>query len=519
MSPSPENEDNATSNDRSVSSNDASAPLTPLNDDRVNLIPMQQKWSPSGSRWKDFLHFVGPGWFVSIAYVDPGNYQADIQAGAASRYELLWVVWWTSILSIYVQILCVRLAYYTNMTLAEAQARHSTKWMRRLNWFIAEFSTIITDLPEVIGIGIACNIFFGWPYYVGVIFSLFTTMVFLFTMNFGMRVLETIIFLFVGIMSISLFIEMDFVGVNGGEVVEGWLYGFTKLSNQNIFDITGVLGAVVMPHNLYLHTAACQARPAEKEHIKQAVYLSSWEPVAPIVLSFFVNLAIVAIAAERVYGTENASLVGLTDFCEYFQKLTGGCGLWAIALLAAGQSSAITTTYTGQYVMDGFLQLQIPVQMRAIVTRLIAITPCIIVSTAFPNQLNELVNIVNSSLALLLPFAFTPLVKYNCSPEIMGEEGCAKGLEKYILYFFAVAVWAINAFGLSLANGGFFGDLRPKLNGAGSATLMGIVEILVQIFYVWWNWNCVMTPIAKVSAVPTIESDGGAISSEDLDLL
>jgi len=490
------------------------SPLSVENADRVNLIQMHSKWSPSGSKWRDFLHFVGPGWFVSIAYVDPGNYQADIQAGATSRYQLLWVVWWTSLLSIYVQILCVRLAYYSNMTLAEAQAQNSSRKMRFLNWFIAEFSTVITDLPEVIGIGIACNIFFGWPYYVGVILSLVTTMVFLCTLNFGMRILETIVFIFVGIMSIALFVEMDFVGVDGSELMQGWIYGFTTVSQQDIFAITGIVGAVVMPHNLYLHTAACQARPSEAQHVKQAVRWSSLEPVVPIIMSFFINLAVIAIAAERVYGTENAAQVGLTDFCDYFQKLTGGCALWAIALLAAGQSSAITTTYTGQYVMDGFLQLQLPVRMRAIVTRLVAITPCIIVSTAFPNKMNEMVNMVNSALSFLLPFAFTPLVKFNCSPKVMGDEGCAKGCEKYLLYVFAFLVWLVNALALTLEGGGFFGDLKANTSHEGKKLLITMLEVLVQLFYGWWNWNCIRTPLVRVQPIPTSE-----LSAQDIDLL
>src|SRR6056300_483654 len=126
-------------------------------------------WQPSGSYLKDFICFSGPGWFVSIAYVDPGNYQADIQAGATSRYNLLFALWWTGILSIYVQILCVRLAFYGKLTLSQAQAQNSTKASRYFHWAIAEFSTIITDLPGVVGFGIALNYFFGWPYYIGVL--------------------------------------------------------------------------------------------------------------------------------------------------------------------------------------------------------------------------------------------------------------------------------------------------------------------------------------------------------------
>jgi natural resistance-associated macrophage protein 2 len=322
-------------------------------------------WEPSGCWWKDLLHFCGPGWLVSIAYVDPGNYQADIQAGATTRYELLWTIWWTSILSIYVQVLCVRLGYGTQCTLAQVQARELKQyeqqyeqqhggnsvdgsivtslrksWRRYFAWFVAEFSVVLTDLPEVIGFGIACNLFFGWPYWIGVIGSLLTTMVFLATMNFGMRVLEGIIFVFVGIMSIALFVEMGFVGVDVPALTKGWVYGFVDATSDDLFAIVGILGAVVMPHNLYLHTGTVQTRKVKQtpEIIDTAILYCSWEPVLPIIVSFFVNMAVVSIAAESVFGAPGAANVGLTDFCQYFQGLKGGCVLWGVALMSAGQS-------------------------------------------------------------------------------------------------------------------------------------------------------------------------------------
>lgn len=456
-------------------------------------------WSPSGLWYRDFWHFVGPGWFVAIAYVDPGNYQADIQAGATSRYSLLCVIWWTSVLSVYVQILCVRLAYYSNLTLAEAQSRHfasDKQWMRYVAWALAEFSTIITDLPEVIGIGIACHIFFGWPYYVGVVLSLLTTMLFLATIQFGIKVLESIIVAFIGVMSIALFVEMDFVGPSGSELMRGWLLGMKDLGSDDMFQIAGVVGAVVMPHNIYLHTAACQARPVAKKYVKQAVYWSSLEPIAPILVSFFVNMAIVTIAAEQVFGTEGAEAVGLSDFCDYFQALKAGCVLWGIALLAAGQSSAITTTYAGQTVMDGFVQFQLPIKIRAVLTRLLAITPCVIVSAAFPSHMNRLVNIVNASLSILLPFAFTPLVKYNCSPAFMGQSNAARGVERLILYGFAVVVWLVNAAALSVKGGGFFGDLRATVS-SGWYVVIVLIEVCAQTFYAWWNLYVLWTPVQQ----------------------
>ena len=295
-----------------------------------------------------------------------------------------------------------------------------------MNWFIAELSAVITDLPEVIGIGIAGKIFFGWPYYVGVLMSLLTTMVFLGMLQFGLRSLEWMIFVFVGIMSAALFVEMSFVGVQWGKLIEGWTFDVVLTERSDLFAVTGIIGAVVMPHNLYLHTAACQSRRVERtvETVQEAVHYCTWEPVFPLLFSFFINAAVVSIAAETVYGTDDAGDVGLTDFCDYFKTLKGGCKLWGLALLAAGQSSAITTTYSGQYVMDGFLQIRLPVWGRAIMTRLVAITPCVIVSIMFPSgpALNEIVNIVNSSLSILLPFALTPLVKVSYKVSVNAAE-------------------------------------------------------------------------------------------------
>lgn len=213
--------------------------------------------------------------------------------------------------------------------------------------------------------------------------------------------------------------------------------------------------------------------------MKEAVRWSSWEPVVPIIVSFFVNMAIVAIAAEQGFGVEGAENVGLSDFCRFFDKLKWGCVLWGIALLAAGQSSAITTTYTGQYVMDGFLNIRLPIRSRAILTRLFAITPCVIVSVIFPGQMNRMVNIVNSSLSFLLPFAFTPLAKYNCSAAFMSEDHASKGVERVVLYGFAGAVWFVNALALSINGGGFFGDLRQKQSTVGPLLFF---EIAIQVF-------------------------------------
>jgi len=472
-------------------------------------------WEPSGTWWKDFLYFSGPGWFVSIAYVDPGNYQADIQAGATSRYSLLFALWWTGILSIYVQVLCVRLAFYARLTLSQVQAQtYTSNRQRYIYWAIAEFSTIITDLPTVIGFAIAINYFFGWPYYVGVLMSILTTMVFLASLSCGIRLLEGAICIFVAIMSVALWVEMSFVGPDTSELLRGWAIGFVDTTRADIFSLAGIMGSVVMPHNLYLHTAAVQSKThhikQSPDIIKKAVKFCSIEPIVPIIISFFVNMAVVAIAAESVYGSENASSVGLTDFCTYFQNLKGGCLLWAIALLAAGQSGAITTTYTGQYVMDGFLQIQLPLWMRSIITRLVAIGPSLLISILYPDKLNHLVNIVNALLGILLPFAFTPLVKYNCTESIMGEGNASKGLEKAVLYSFAIAVWAVNACTLSMNGGGFFGEITPSMPMSAKKVCLVAVEAVIQLTYAWWNFSTLFGSVGG-----TKQSTGNAESQSE----
>ena len=477
----------------------------------------EEYWEPSGNHLRDYLHFLGPGWLVSIAYIDPGNYQADILSAASAGYSLLFAVWWTSVLSIYVQVLCVRLAYYGRVNLAEAQAKVTThyiggkkhSWHRYLNWFLAEFSAILTDLPEVVGIGVACNIFFGWPYYVGVLLSLITTMLFLATQNYGIRVMENIIFFFVMVMSVALFVEMAEIGVDRPAIVAGWLYGFTDLKPRDIFAVTGIIGSCVMPHNLYLHSAASKTRRVRSKHLDQAVKWGSLEPIFPIVFSFFVNLAVIAIATESFGSGVVIGQVGLTTFASYLRT---GAFLFGIALLASGQSSAITTTYAGQHIMDGFLNIQLPIRWRAIFTRLVAIVPCIIVSIFMPHQLNQLVNIVNSLLSVLLPFAFTPLVKYNCSPEIVGDANAFVGVPRAVLYLFAFGVWALNAFSLSANGGGFFGNWKANMPPSTAKTMLTVLEVSIQLFYAWWNVDCVLAPVDASTAL--LHTDDDAESAE-----
>jgi len=310
-------------------------------------------------------------------------------------------------------------------------------------------------------------------------------------------VLEVIVVLFVGIMSIVLFLEMAMIGVDRNELLTGWTVGFLDTTSADLFSVTGIVGCVVMPHNLYLHTATCQSRPVQRDAatVDLAVRFSSWEPVLPVLVSFFVNAAVVAVAAETVYGEKDAEGTGMTDFCEYL-GVTGSCLMFGVALVSAGQSGAITTTYTGQYVMDGFLDVRLPLWARALLTRLAAILPCIALAVAYPDgsSLNVMINFVNSALAFLLPFALTPLIKYNCSTAYMGKHA-AGPCERVLLYLLGFTVYLLNAIGLSAPGGGFFGDVLAGMEWGATKVGWLALSVLIQAFYLAWNVHCILAPV------------------------
>ena len=492
--------------------------------------PNKNAWMSSGSKWKDYLHFCGPGWLVAIAYLDPGNTQADIQAGAVGGYSQLWTFFWVTTLSIYIQVLCARLSMVGQTTLSESMRKIiKHKWLRYVAWAIAEFSVIITDIPEVIGMGIAFNVFFDWPYYVGCLISPVTTLLFLATQNSkgGMRWLEMMIVLLIGVMAITIFIEWGLVDSEPAKAIEGLVYGFVEKDGRNLWLITGIIGAVVMPHNLYLHTASVLSRPVRRDNetVKKATFWVSVEPIVPIMFSFLINIGIVIVAASNVYGKPGAENVGNTDFASYL-KVKGGPILWGIALLAAGQSSAITTTYSGQYIMDGFLEMRIPVWARAIGTRMIALLPCVLIAACVPGDaaLNTIVDIVNSSLSILLPFALTPLARLVTSKSYFGEYAATKW-EAAIIWFGTFAVYVINVMSLSTKGGGFFGDLMLgvqqtladgtilpfKVQTAATVQyniLNDISQIVMLLYMLYFIFIPIDEPIRNVNDPRPVEEEG-----------
>merc|ERR1712193_508727 len=384
-----------------------------------------------------FIRYFGPGWLVCIAYVDPGNYQADINSGATTGYTQNWVILWTELLSWYVQYMCVKLQHYTNTNLAEAMALQYPKYIRWMFWAIAEISIILTDLPEVIGFAIAIHLFNpSVPLWAGVLLSFLTTMLFLVTLQRGSYFIELTACALVVIMSVVLFVEWGLSPTDSVAFAKGAFLPLLPMDASAVQSIIGIIGAVVMPHNLYLHSGALESRraPNVEKYKRQAVWLGLWDPFIPILSTTVVNWAIAALAAIFVYGNPNApDNLGIASFPKFLQ-VKGGTIMWGIALIAAAQSSCITTTYSGQFVMDGFLKINLPKWARAIITRCVAVVPCVIVAAVLDDTAMELmIDVVNSSLAFLLPFALIPLTRLTTSKQYMGDKFKAGPIETWII--------------------------------------------------------------------------------------
>merc|ERR1719182_767862 len=263
-----------------------------------------------------------------------------------------WVILWTQLLSWYVQYMCVKLRHYSNTNLAEAMAIQYPKYIRWLFWIIAEVSIILTDLPEVIGFAIAINLFNpSVPLYAGVLLSFLSTMLFLASLVKGSYFIELTACALVMIMSIVLFVEWGLSPTDSVAFAKGAFLPLLPMDASAVQSIIGIIGAVVMPHNLYLHSGALESRrcPSVEKYKRQAVRL------------------------------------GIASFPDYI-SLKGGKIMWGIALIAAAQSSCITTTYSGQFVMDGFLRINLPRWARAIITRCVAVVPCVVVAAAFDSK-------------------------------------------------------------------------------------------------------------------------------------
>ena len=390
--------------------------------------------------WKQWRAFVGPAILVSVGYMDPGNWGTDLQAGARFKYGLLWVVGLASLMAIFMQVISARLGVVTGKDLAQCCRDWYPKWSRWPNWLLSEMAIGACDLAEVLGSAVALNLLFHIPLLWAVIITGVDVLLLLALQRFGMRTIEAVVVLLVATIAVCYFLELFVLEQTQPSFLE---MGRALVSPHfrefgMIYIAVGIIGATVMPHNLYLHSALVQSRQLQSDErsVRNAIRFNTIDSVVALAIAFFVNAAILVLAATLFFGKESVVAAG-GDVVHFspdsdwirvayltLAPLLGTVAastLFAVALLASGQSSTITGTLAGQVVMEGFMHWRIRPWVRRLITRSLAILPAVlIIGLRGDSSVTDLLTLSQVVLALQLPFAMFPLLHFTSSERRMG---------------------------------------------------------------------------------------------------
>jgi manganese transport protein len=368
------------------------------------------------STFRKILAFFGPAYLISVGYMDPGNWATDLAGGSQFGYSLLWVLLMSNIMALLLQSLSARLGIVTQRDLAQASRETYSPFINYILYFLAEVAIAACDLAEVLGMAIGLNLLFDISLINGVMITVLDTFLLLFLINKGMRKMEAFIIALVAIIGFSFIFEMIFAEPEITKVLTGLIP--TMPSETALYIAIGIIGATVMPHNLYLHSSLVQTRKFDrsKAGIKQALKYNFIDSTIALNLAFFVNAAILILAAATFYKAGMFEVAEIQDAHQLLEPLLGTKWapiLFAVALIAAGQSSTITGTLAGQIIMEGYLNLRIQPWVRRIITRLIAIVPAVIVITIFGEGVTGKMLILSQViLSLQLGFAIIPLIHF-----------------------------------------------------------------------------------------------------------
>jgi manganese transport protein len=369
----------------------------------------------NGTGWKKILAFFGPAYMISVGYMDPGNWATDLAGGSQFGYSLLWVLLMSNLMALLLQSLSARLGIVTRRDLAQASRETYPKYINIFLYALAEVAIAACDLAEVLGMAIGLKLLFDLPMLWGVSITMLDTFLLLFLMNKGIKKMEAFIIALIAIIGLSFLAEMFFAKPDAAEVVKGLVPSIP--SGAALYIAIGIIGATVMPHNLYLHSSLVQTRKFDRSFngIKKAIRYNLIDSVIALNLAFFVNAAILILAAATFFSNGLHEIADIQDAHKLLEPMLGNWAavLFALALIAAGQSSTITGTLAGQIVMEGYLNLRIQPWVRRIVTRLIAILPAFFTILYFgEDSTGELLVLSQVVLSLQLGFAVIPLIHF-----------------------------------------------------------------------------------------------------------
>ena len=404
--------------------------------------------------WRRMLQFLGPGLLVSIGYMDPGNWATAIEAGSGFGYNLLFVVLLASLAGMVTQCLAMRLGIATGKDLAQlTRERYGTK-ASRVHWALAELSIIATDLAEVLGCALAFHLLLGCSLTTGILLTALDTLIVLGLKGQNFRPLEAIMLALVATIGGCYLVELILIKPYWPDVAAGFMPSWESVSEREpLYLAIGILGATVMPHNLYLHSSIVQTRQVDGTvpGKRSAIRMARIDTIVTLLLALFVNAAILILAAAAFYKNGYTEVTQIQDAYALLAPLVGtglAAILFGIALLASGQSSTFTGTIAGQVIMEGFLQLKIPCWLRRVITRGLALIPALVGVIWFGDRaVGDLLVASQVVLSLQLPFALWPLIRFTGNRQLMGEfanAGWTTALAWFIFTVISVAnIWLI----------------------------------------------------------------------------
>ncbi|CAH2224548.1 natural resistance-associated macrophage 2 isoform X1 [Pelobates cultripes] len=487
-------------------------PFTSYFDEKIPIPEDEQHtWFSFRKLWA----FTGPGFLMSIAYLDPGNIESDLQSGSVAGFKLLWVLLVATIIGLLLQRLAARLGVVTGLHLAEVCNRQYPKAPRILLWLMVEIAIIGSDMQEVIGSAIAINLLSVGiiPLWGGVLITIVDTFFFLFLDKYGLRKLEAFFGLLITIMAVTFGYEYIRVSPDQGQLLKGMFFPYCEgCGTRQLEQAVGIVGAVIMPHNMYLHSALVKSREvnrANKKEVREANKYFFIESAIALFISFIINVFVVAVFAEAFFGKTNIEVhnecfnktsphsdlfPNNTDTLEvdiYKGGVVLGCFfgpaalyIWAIGILAAGQSSTMTGTYSGQFVMEGFLNLKWSRFARVILTRSIAITPTLFVAifqdVEHLTGMNDFLNVLQS---LQLPFALIPVLTFTSLRPVMNEFANGLGWKIaggiLILIVCSINIYFVVVYVSALGHVVFY-------------VIAALLSVAYMCFVVYLTWQCLV---------------------------
>jgi manganese transport protein len=383
---------------------------------------------PTGSFWRKLVAFLGPGYLVAVGYMDPGNWATSLAGGSKFGYALLTVALLSNIMAIILQSLCARLGIAAGRDLAQACRDAFPRWVSRPLWIAAEIAICATDLAEVIGTAIGLNLLFGIPLEIGVLITALDVFLILWMQNLGFRWIEAFVVTLLGVITVCFATQIAMADPNWGAVIRGFAPTTQIVTNPDMLYLAlGILGATVMPHNLYLHSGVVQTRRfgdsiADR---REAISLASADSTIALMFALLINASILILAAATFNRTGQHDVAELDQVHAFLAPLLGSAiapTLFGIALLCCGLNSTVTATLSGQIVMEGFIDIRLPAWARRLVTRSIAIVPAAVVTIWYGASATARLLILSQVvLSIQLPFAIVPLVMFTADRSKLGE--------------------------------------------------------------------------------------------------